>query len=272
MESLEQLITSRLEKAGGETSEVFFELANDNALVFHVKGQKLVVRQDHSIPHTGGCELLAPEGMMGALTREALPLARCVWETSYCMALWALACVQGKIDGAARGGSPFTVVELGAGCGLLSLVLACLGAHVLATEQQGVLGNLAHNVTSNAYARGKCEYAELAWTHEDQVLGLASRLDDSKPDLIVGTDVVYAPTLVEPLLRTIWLLSRPRTEARLCLQKRCVKSTEMLMDLAPRFFSCVSAEQISSFDLAATFSNDLECFMLVLAGRRRPGA
>ena len=46
-------------------------------------------------------------------------------------------------------------VELGAGCGLVSCVLARLGAHVTATDMEGNLPLLRHNLSANR-ARPLC--------------------------------------------------------------------------------------------------------------------
>ncbi|TLS31574.1 hypothetical protein PpBr36_02745 [Pyricularia pennisetigena] len=91
--------------------------------------------------------------------------------------------------------SPTRVVELGAGTGLVSLVLAQLlprvgvaNAEIVATDYHpDVLDNLRANIAANEQACG-VQVAPLDWS--DPVL--APPLD-APADVLVATDVVYAP-------------------------------------------------------------------------------
>ncbi|CAH0375898.1 unnamed protein product [Pelagomonas calceolata] len=82
------------------------------------------------------------------------------------------------------------VLELGSGCGLVALALACRGAHVVATERAIALPLLAKNVEANAAivkkSGGTIESAALDWTAPDpRVLGRGY-------DAIVGADLCFA--------------------------------------------------------------------------------
>ncbi len=111
------------------------------------------------------------------------------------------------------------VLELGSGCGLPSATASILGAErVLATDhwEEGADGdgdgdgttrlmprnphgaNLAHNVVpaGGAVRRLDCHDAD----------GARAIADDYRPDLIVGSDLVYYPSDVTPLLRTLGIL------------------------------------------------------------------
>ena len=79
------------------------------------------------------------------------------------------------------------VLELGSGCGLVALALACRGAHVVATERAIALPLLAKNVEANAALverrGGSVVSAALDWTAPDpQVLSRGY-------DAVVGADL-----------------------------------------------------------------------------------
>lgn len=81
-------------------------------------------------------------------------------------------------------GSGRRVLVLGAGCGLLALVLACLGERVVATDRALALPLLRHNVDRNrGVLNASCSVEELDWT--------APR-DDVHAEVVVGADLVYA--------------------------------------------------------------------------------
>jgi predicted nicotinamide N-methyase len=96
------------------------------------------------------------------------------------------------------------VLDLGAGCGLVSLVLACVGgAHVVATDLPSVLPRLARNLRANAsvaVASGQLRALPFDWTSPDDAAVIAAL---GPFDLVVGTDVVYAASLVAPLVAAL---------------------------------------------------------------------
>jgi len=104
------------------------------------------------------------------------------------------------------------ILELGSGCGLPTLTAkeVCNAEQVLATdywEREGlVVGNrlvpkdlfgvnLAYNVG--------CDPRNLDWHDELNVFEVST---DFKPDVIVGSDIVYYPDDIEPLLQTLDIL------------------------------------------------------------------
>ncbi|KPP58816.1 protein-lysine methyltransferase METTL21C-like [Scleropages formosus] len=127
-----------------------------------------------------------------------------------------------------------SIIELGAGTGLVSIVTALLGkrsiavepndtgqigalaervgtgAKVTATDLPDVLGNLRHNVSRNT--RGRCRHAplvtELTWGQ-----GLEERFPRAscRFDYILAADVVYAHPHLEELMRTFEYLCQERT-------------------------------------------------------------
>ncbi|GAA6023047.1 hypothetical protein JCM11491_000375 [Sporobolomyces phaffii] len=123
-----------------------------------------------------------------------------------------------------RGKSRQTVVDVGAGTGLVSLSLASIGFDVLATDLglivDGVLGgNVSANdatLAINGTDQPRVETKVLDWfqdpkewtwdsdTHEDPL--------GAPFDLVVSADTIYDPSLSQPLLRTLHALaslSRP---------------------------------------------------------------
>lgn len=235
-------------------AERLFEMANQERVQFPAArpgDAPLVVRQDASIPHTGGC----------------------VWETCVLLMLYARARWQQRAQQAASGGARLRCLEVGAGCGLLSLALSRMGFDVTATEQPGVLENLQHNIERDSARApkdaGACRAVRLRWGDADDIAALlGSDCSEARFDLIVGTDVVYKLELVEPLLHTLRKCTAPTGSVYLCLQRRCVASHERLLHRAPCHFERVSEESIDGFELARDFVDELECLLLKLEGPR----
>ncbi|CAL9042312.1 unnamed protein product [Musa banksii] len=130
-------------------------------------------------------------------------------------------------------------IELGAGCGLAGLGMALLGCNVISTDQTEVLPLLMRNVERNtsrmmqanpdsglAASFGSIEVAELDWGNEDHIKAV-----DPPFDYIIGTDIVYAEHLLEPLLQTILALSGPRTVILLGYEIRSTVVHERMMDV-----------------------------------------
>lgn len=106
-------------------------------------------------------------------------------------------------------------VELGAGVGFLSLLLAHAGWEVKATDLPYVAwGVLAENIRANEAASGKVEIVELNWqeTNEGALLFLpcssSAANSEAHPSLIVSADTLYAPHLVLPFWKTFASLLR----------------------------------------------------------------
>ncbi|XP_072267837.1 protein-lysine methyltransferase METTL21E-like [Pyxicephalus adspersus] len=102
------------------------------------------------------------------------------------------------------------IIEIGSGTGLVSIVASLLGAKVIATDLQDLIGNLQFNVVRNT--KLKCKHSpqvkELTW---------GSNLEEKFPksslnyDYILAADVVYNHPYLNELLVTFDHLCREKT-------------------------------------------------------------
>lgn len=142
------------------------------------------------------------------------------WHSSGALAEWAIANAAEVFEGR-------NVLELGAGTGLTGLVVAavCRPARVVMTDGNAAVRQLLlDNVRANGHVIGDgdggdgdggcgiVDVRHLDWSDAD---GSSSSLLDKmricdgknvhgwRPDVILGADVVYDDTLVEPLCRTL---------------------------------------------------------------------
>ncbi|TRY92770.1 hypothetical protein DNTS_024845, partial [Danionella cerebrum] len=103
-----------------------------------------------------------------------------------------------------------SVIELGAGTGLVTIVTSLLGAKVTSTDLPEVLSNLRRNVLRNT--KGLCRHqpniTDLIW---------GDRLEERFPydtfrfDYIMAADVVYAHPYLKELMETFLHLCSERT-------------------------------------------------------------
>ncbi|XP_019448755.1 PREDICTED: protein N-lysine methyltransferase METTL21A isoform X2 [Lupinus angustifolius] len=140
-------------------------------------------------------------------------LGTTVWDSSLVFAKFLERnCRKGRFSPAKLKGK--RVIELGAGCGVSGFGMALLGCDVIVTDQKEVVPLLQRNVDrnisrvmqNNPKSFGSIKVSELYWGDESHIKAV-----DPPFDYIIGTDVVYAEHLLEPLLQTILALSGPRT-------------------------------------------------------------
>jgi len=234
------------EKDDDELSLAFFELANANLVGYRLGAKQLqknnnksvaiVVKQDAGAcgQHTGGI----------------------VWETSYLLINYLLSrkCKLGK------------VLEVGAGCGMLGQVLAASGwaKKVVLTETGDVMKNMMENIQQNKPVSKRAVGCQLDWKHVERDAEIAS-LKPHSFDTIVGTDVIFTPSLVEPLLSTLQYMSHENTVVYLCLQVRCPDSHQLLLEKASVYHWELKAmsEELSSIPECA-WGLQMECHLLRL--------
>jgi 2-polyprenyl-3-methyl-5-hydroxy-6-metoxy-1,4-benzoquinol methylase len=113
-------------------------------------------------------------------------------------------CKKSKREEIANAGvsdTPPKVLEVGAGCGLLGLVIAHMGAQVLLTEAAEAMEILTKNVNMKAnleqLAPGASAKArKVDWTSEEDIRALEQEHNSAKFDVVVGTDVIFKAVLV----------------------------------------------------------------------------
>lgn len=109
------------------------------------------------------------------------------------------------------------VLELGAGCGLVSAVAASLGGNVTATDQSMILPRLRRTSSLGTQAQ-RFDVTELDWSID---------LPPWPPghfDIIVGSDITYGFNSQHTLLPLLWKLSNNHSTA--CLLAHTARSPE----------------------------------------------
>mmetsp|Transcript_12983 Transcript_12983/g.19782 ORF Transcript_12983/g.19782 Transcript_12983/m.19782 type:complete len:297 (-) Transcript_12983:65-955(-) len=241
------------------SAEALFEMANSSCVSYRICGhpnRTIVVRQDRDCQdHTGGI----------------------VWETAYLLASF-LEQKFGSKDQKSSKCALGQTLEVGAGCGLLGLVLSAaeLSNRVVMTEATEAMHNLKSNVKD---VRRKFRETNAI---EMNVIAQQLRWDNCKLDIknggdalsgefdtIVGTDVVFRKDLVKPLLKTLHTFSHSNTKVYLCLQERCVDAHSELMQKAPRYFKVEDQTQELRNTKGCVWGvQDLECKLIMLSSPR----
>ena len=112
-----------------------------------------------------------------------------------------------------------------------------LPRRVVLTETANVMENLLNNIHRNAHVSKKAVGCQLDWNHvqRDAQTDASSSLRPGSFDTIVGTDVIFAPSLVKPLLQTLQYMSHENTVVYLCLQVRCPDSHRLFIETASQY-------------------------------------
>ena len=98
------------------------------------------------------------------------------------------------------------MLEVGAGCGVVSLASLRLGATtVTATEQRSMVPHLRLTTERNAAAIAECSgrmrVRALEWGSPDDAEHASGK--EAAPDLVIGSDATYNPKLHALLARTL---------------------------------------------------------------------
>jgi predicted nicotinamide N-methyase len=134
-----------------------------------------------------------------------------VWRAAISLGRW----LEAEHNAAARGEfllAGKSVLELGAGTGLTSVVCARLGAErVVCTDgDEALLPLTERNVSANlrSEVRRRCRVMRLRWGHEGDVRAARAACGARGPDVVVAADVVYRPTTFGPLVHSLGRLMR----------------------------------------------------------------
>ncbi|KAL8197889.1 hypothetical protein R6Q57_030125 [Mikania cordata] len=189
-----------------------------SAVLFEVMGYQLQFSQDPNSKHLGTT----------------------VWDASMVLVKYLEKnCRKGRFSPSKLKGK--RVIELGAGCGVAGFGMALLGCDVVSTDQVEVLPLLMRNIerntsrimqmNSDADSIGSITAAELSWGNNDHIRALYPPFD-----YIIGTDVVYAEHLLEPLLQTLLALAGPKTTILIGYEIRSTNVHEQMIQLWKKHF------------------------------------
>ncbi|XP_037227184.1 EEF1A lysine methyltransferase 3-like [Falco rusticolus] len=107
-----------------------------------------------------------------------------------------------------------TVIELGAGTGIVGILAALLGGDVTITDQPAALDQIQENVRLNFPAAAAApQVRALVWGRDEGAFPAGY-------GVILGSDIVYHPPSFAPLLRTLRHLCGPHSIALLSAKMR----------------------------------------------------
>ncbi|CAM5147888.1 unnamed protein product [Eretmochelys imbricata] len=154
---------------------------------------------------------------------KQLGVAAVVWDAAVVLCTYL---EMGSIDLQGR-----SVIELGAGTGLLGIVATLLGAHVTITDREDALEFLESNVQANLPPdlQPRAVVKELTWGRN---LG---NFAPGKFDFILGADIIYLEDTFADLLQTLEHLCSEHTVILLSCRIRYQRDQNFLEMLEGRF-------------------------------------
>ncbi|XP_029462222.1 protein N-lysine methyltransferase METTL21A [Rhinatrema bivittatum] len=167
---------------------------------------------------------------------KQLGVAAVVWDAAVVLCTYL---EMGAVDLQGR-----SVIELGAGTGLVGIVAALLGAHVTITDRQVALELLELNIQDNLPSdlQHKAVVKELSW---------GKNLGNFSPggfDLILGSDIIYLEETFLDLLQTLEHLCWEHTLILLSCRMRYARDWDFLKMLKADF-TVVEVHYDSSTDI-----------------------
>jgi predicted nicotinamide N-methyase len=134
-----------------------------------------------------------------------------------------------------------TVIELGAGCGLLGLCAASAGSQkVILTDLEEAVPIMTLNTQENGYIES-VRVRKLRWGDEGDVLKLTETMSGDL--LVLGSDIVWEPKLFQPLLSTLTALSQcSKTNPRITSVKILICNEMRFMIDVPGEFAALARE------------------------------
>eukprot|EP00668_Euglena_longa_P033888 GGOE01043556.1.p1 GENE.GGOE01043556.1~~GGOE01043556.1.p1 ORF type:complete len:221 (-),score=68.34 GGOE01043556.1:247-840(-) len=119
-------------------------------------------------------------------------------------------------------------LELGAGAGVPSLAVAVSGHSMVASDgSSAVVELLRRNAALNPKASATLTIHQLDWTDTDDIQAMLNEFPN-RFMLICGSDILYHPSDLRPLLNTVSVLLASQQEARFLL----AMSTNYFAELA----------------------------------------
>ncbi|XP_060112884.1 protein N-lysine methyltransferase METTL21A [Heteronotia binoei] len=154
---------------------------------------------------------------------KQLGVAAVVWDAAVVLCMYL---EMGDVN--LRGRS---VIELGAGTGLLGIVAALLGAQVTITDREAALAFLKSNVQANLPRdiQSRAVVKELTWGQN------LMSFSAGEYDFILGADIVYLEETFADLLRTLDHLSADHTVILLSCRLRYERDQNFLTMLKGTF-------------------------------------
>jgi predicted nicotinamide N-methyase len=111
------------------------------------------------------------------------------------------------------------ILEVGAGTGVVGLTAAAHGAEVVLTDRDIVVPLLKENIRESDLP---AQAMQLEWGDSDDI---SAAKDHGPYDVLVGSDILYAPERFDALLETLVKLSTPgKTEVILTYPTRFTES------------------------------------------------
>ena len=153
------------------------------------------------------------------------------------------------------------VLELGSGCGIVGIALACLRphCHVTLTDVSEAGGLIQKNLTAQALAKGSAvHFEELDWS----VLELPYYCREYPPHLVLVSDCTYNEDSIPLLVRTMRLLSlqSPDVKILVALKRRHANEYVFFTSMNQAGFRIIESSKIllphtwSPGDAAAEFA------------------
>ena len=190
-----------------------------------------------------------------SLTGARIGVGACLWDGALLLAAYLISQPHYKYVGA-------KCVELGAGVGLVSVVLAHLSAAVITTDIPKVLPLLAQNMQANHVLRspassleagGWAAVEELEWGAEGW-MGRVRLLSAPPPDLVLAADCCYIDNDgVSPstpaFVQTCAGLCGPHTRVLVSFERRSPEVRRCFIEEAKKAFRHVEMIQIQSLRL-----------------------
>lgn len=182
------------------------------------------------------------------LSHDKLGVGACVWDGAIILSAYLASQPRHRYIGC-------KAIELGAGVGLVSLVLGKLGGHVHATDIDKLVPLLRTNVEKNDLNRivpekGHVDVSSLEWGSADGMKHALDLCDDGYPDLVLAADCCYidgegrSPDTVE-FVKLCRALCSEKTRLLISLERRSAEVREIFIEQVLKQFKTVKRINLS---------------------------